>query len=82
VGECGEIDVAVHEWVPSGRVGHEEADPSEPAAEQGVSTAFAQQLLGGRVLCHERTGARGWSGSTRVGVYAIASRQDGDTLVH
>ena len=82
VGECGASDVAVEEWIATGRTGHEASNPTELALEQGIPTAVAQRLLGGRVLCHG-SDARSWVEwiDVRVGVYATAYGRDGDALV-
>lgn len=81
-GDCGESDVAVQEWVQIGLVGHQESNPAALALEEGVSTAVAQELLVGRVLCHG-TESRSWVEWTdaRLGVYAIAYGREAERLV-
>jgi serine/threonine-protein kinase len=78
-GDCGESDVAVQEWILTGRTGHDQTNPSTL---EESSSAAAQRLLGGRVLCHG-TDARSWVEWTdaRLGVYAIAYGRDGDRVV-
>jgi len=82
IGDCGESDVAVQEWTRRGRTGHRETNATLLALEEGMSTAAAQLLLEGRVLCYG-TDARSWVEWTdpRLGVYTIAYGRDGDRLV-